>query len=78
MQKPITIVALLALLGATPSTFGQAIVVNDGDARLITEPTGVRDRNNGGNTDSGRVIGINSGLADNFMIFDFPDFTPVS
>ena len=77
MQKN-TFIVLLAVLCATPLAFGQAIVINDGDARLITEPSGVRDRNNGGNATTGRLIGINPSQVDNFMIFDFQDFSPVA
>lgn len=42
------------------------------DARVVTEPGGARDDNNGGNTVTGSLIGLNSPAAvDNFMLYDF-------
>ena len=65
--------AFLLLVTFFPTAvFSQFSVFNEQDARLITEPSGIRDRNNGGNTATGRLIGINTGLVDNFMIFNFP------
>ena len=68
----------LFLVAALSATSSAVIIENLGDARLVTEPSGVRDFDNGGNTDTGRLIGINTGLVDNFMAFDFEELTAVS
>ena len=47
------------------------------DCRLINEPTGLRNDNNGGNTIGGALIGINTSLIDNIMIYDFAGTTDV-
>lgn len=53
-------------------------ITSDAEARLVTEPNGNRDDNNGGNTASGRLIGRNGGGVDNFMIFNFNASLPVA
>lgn len=73
----LTTACLLAGLFTAPSQAD--VVVGDlGDARLVTEPGGARDDNNGGNTASGALIGINPGGVDNFMIYDFSDLSAAS
>lgn len=47
----------------------------DSDARLVTEPTGARDDNNGGNTISGALIGVNTDSSDNIMLYRFSGMT---
>ncbi|MEM7311670.1 MAG: PEP-CTERM sorting domain-containing protein [Planctomycetota bacterium] len=68
----------LVLVLAFSSVSSAVIVNNFGDVRLVTEPAGIRDFDNGGNTDTGRLIGINTGLVDNFMVFDFESLDPVA
>ncbi len=53
----------------------QILVDAGGQARLVTEPSGNRDDNNGGNTVSGALIGTNAGSVDNFLVFDFSDLS---
>ena len=53
-------------------------VANTGDVRLLTEPSGERDGDNGGNTITGRLIGLNTGGIDNFVVYQFDDLSAVS
>ncbi|XAL99090.1 PEP-CTERM sorting domain-containing protein [Phycisphaeraceae bacterium D3-23] len=67
---------LVAGLGAAMAVPASAAVFafdsNGTDARVVTEPSGARDDNNGGNTATGALIGLNSPAAvDNFMLYDF-------
>ncbi|MEM7454579.1 MAG: hypothetical protein AAF456_09545 [Planctomycetota bacterium] len=66
---------LLATFFAIDVTIAQTIVSTDSDARLVTEPSGARDDNNGGNTITGALIGVNTGSVDNFMLYEFSDLT---
>ena len=70
---PFVIAALVSTVCSAQITVG-----NVSDVRLVTEPSGSRDNDNGGNTESGRLIGINTGLIDNFMVFGFGDLAAVS
>ncbi len=77
-----TFSCLAALIAASffPTTItGQTVVsVNTlDDVRLVTEPNGARDDNNGGNTASGALIGLNTGGIDNFLVFDYSDLSAV-
>lgn len=54
------------------SGYAQTVTVDSGgDARLINEPSGARNDNNGGNTATGALIGINPTMVDNFIVNDF-------
>ena len=64
---------MLAVMILPSFAFGQDLVqVNSGgDARLINEPDGDRNDNNGGNTISGALIGLNPAAVDNIIVHDF-------
>ncbi|MEO1528565.1 MAG: hypothetical protein AAFX06_24360 [Planctomycetota bacterium] len=71
-MKRVFIGTFALLCGLSPSfVIADFIVSTDGDARILTEPSGNRDDNNGGNTITGSLIGRNTGNVDNFMIYDF-------
>lgn len=66
------VAALIAAL-TTPAHAGPVFTFGAiTDGRVVTEPSGARDDNNGGNTISGALIGLNTGGVDNFMMWDFP------
>lgn len=46
---------------------------NGTDARLVSGTTNSRDDNNGGNTITGALIGLNTGGIDNFLLYRFDD-----
>lgn len=61
--------------GLTMDAAADVVVVSGGDARVISEPSGDREDNNGGNTISGALIGLNTAGIDNFMLYEFNDLT---
>ncbi|QEG22958.1 PEP-CTERM sorting domain-containing protein [Mariniblastus fucicola] len=65
----VTCIALMFML--TAESYGDEIVAWDHDARLISTPDTLRNDNNGGNTATGALIGVNSGGVDNFMLYFF-------
>ena len=69
----------MALVAAISSaSFGQIVATNDQDVRVVTEPSGVRDNDNGGDANTGRLIGLNTAGIDNFMVFGFDDLNEVA
>ena len=72
-MKQFTFCLLAAAMILPTTAFSQDIVQVDsnGDARLINEPSGERNDNNGGNTISGALIGVNPGGVDNIIVHDF-------
>lgn len=48
------------------------------DVRLVTEPSGARNDNNGGNTSSGALIGLNTSLVNNYMLYRINGLNPLS
>lgn len=69
----------VAILASPLTGYAEEVVVNtNGDARLINEPSGARNDNNGGNTISGALIGINPGGVDNFIVHDFSNLGSVA
>lgn len=70
------IVAVAAMMFSPVLSHADIVTAtSQADARLITEPSGNRDDNNGGNTSSGRLIGTNNGLVNNFLIQDFSNLS---
>ena len=51
----------------------QGTALNSAACRLVTEPSGARDDNNGGG-DGSTLIGLNTGMVDNFMVYQI-DFS---
>ena len=69
----------MVVLLAFSQVFCHAQIVNSlGDARLINEPSGNRNDNNGGNTASGVLIGVNATAVDNIIVHDFSDLSAVA
>lgn len=71
---PAACVAILALLGAAQDSAAQTVgvAVTEG-VRFITEPSGVRDDNNGG-AGGTLTMGINTGGVDNFALLRLDPF----
>lgn len=67
--------ALITALVTGSMAVGDVTVNTLGDARIVSETSGARDDNNGGNTTTGALIGVNAGGVDNFMIYDFSDLS---
>ena len=76
-MKRINTCLMVAVMILPSFAFCQDIVqVNSGgDARLINEPSGLRNDNNGGNTISGALIGVNATAVDNIIVHDFADLS---
>lgn len=69
---------VIAFLLTTSVTYADVTVGDLGDARLVTGTTNSRDDNNGGNTVTGALIGLNTGGVDNVMLYDFSDLSAAS
>ena len=54
----------------------QITVSNTATCRLVTEPSGNRDDNNGGG-DGSTLIGLNTGMVDNFLVYQM-DLSPLA
>ena len=65
----IGLAAVICVAFAADLACAQVSVINTEATRLVTEPSGARDDNNGG-ADGSTLIGINTGLVDNFMVYE--------
>ena len=59
---------IVAVLASTSSTHAQFVVNASASGRLVTEPSGARDDNNGGG-DPYALVGLNTSLVENFAFY---------
>ena len=72
MNRVYFCLAVAAMILPSPAFCQDFVQVNSlNDVRLINEPSGLRNDNNGGNTISGALIGVNAGNVDNYIVHDF-------
>lgn len=76
-QTVFRIVSVVAALFAVDMSFAQSTITVDfsADTRVISEPSGVRDDNNGGE-DGNTLIGRNTSNIFNYMLYNF-DLSPL-
>lgn len=74
----LVLVGTMIVALSSHGTADEIIVNSQGDARLINEPSGNRNDNNGGNTISGALIGLNTGGVDNLIVHEFHDLSAVA
>lgn len=78
MNKIIGLTIALVFLCLGPISNAQTIVPTDSDCRLLSDPSGARNDNNGGNTITGALIGVNTGGVENYMVYEFSDLSALA
>lgn len=74
MKNTTHLASMAAVLLLCSCTYGQIIVNSGGDARVFTSNTTA----NGGNTNSGALIGLNTGGVDNVLLHDFSNLSALA